>query len=406
MKKIDYKPRWLALALRQALALMEEGAVSVITLTGPRQSGKTTLVRNEPPFSRWHYINLDNLETLAVAHREPDALFTKEKNVVIDEIQRAPKLLLKVKELADMEGYRFLLTGSANLLLLRKVSESLAGRTAIFYLAPFSSREWAGKGPGLLLKVVKGEEPSEGETEEFYPLERRLTEGSMPPALLLSSGHRLWWEGYVRTYLERDLRDISSISNLWDFHRLLEFLAFMSGGLLEEASLARRVGISPATVHRWINLLEASFILHKLPPFLKSRKARLWKRPKVYLVDPALSFHLMGTAPKKLSQEEWGRLFENFVFLQLHALCSSFGGRLFYWRIAEIPEKEVDFIWEYEGEIIPIEAKYKEKLSPADAEGILRFCREQPCRVGIIVYRGKRIYEVLKNIWAVPVWEI
>ena len=404
MKKFHYRKRWLSHSVKIATEMMESGAISVITLTGARQVGKTTFVKHEKPFSSWGYINLDDLDTLAIIKNNPELVLRKEKHLVIDEIQRAPELLLKIKLLADNENFKFLLTGSANILVMKNVSETLAGRSVIFSLLPFALREWEEKDPGVIFDFLYNEiEPKERKSHKL-DIKSRIINGSMPATMLLKRGFRIWWDGYIKTYIERDLRDISSISNLADFHRMLEILAHMSGNLLVETDIARNIGISVPTTHRWINILETSFIIFKLRPYLKGKISRIRKTPKIYFIDPALSFHLMKT--EKPTQKEWGRLFENFVFLQLLAMKNAFGGELYFWRTSGSTEREVDFVLEYKRRVIGIEAKFKEEVTMKDASNLVFFCENSNCEAGFIVYTGDKIIKLLSNIWAIPVWEI
>jgi len=271
-------------------------------------------------------------------------------------------------------------------------------------LTPFALREWDEIGSGILLKFARdGIEPRDRIVSSSYDVKERMTKGSMPATFLLKRGARLWWNSYIRTYLERDLRDLSSISNLADFHRLLEVIAYMGANLLEESTVARNIGISVPTAHRWINILETSLILYKLRPYLKGKISRIRKTPKVYFIDPALTFHLMKSEP---TQKDWGRLFENLVFLQLLALTNSFGGELYYWRTLGGTEREVDFVWEYENRVIAVEAKFKEEVSIKDAQNLIYFCENNTCDGGFIAYSGNRVHKLLSNIWVVPIGEL
>jgi len=180
----------------------------------------------------------------------------------------------------------------------------------------------------------------------------------------------------------------------------------MNSSLLEETTIARNIGISVPTVHRWINILETSFVIFKLRPYLKGKISRIRKTPKVYFVDPALSFHLMKIKQANLTKKDWGRLFENFVFLQLSAMETAFGGELYFWRNLGSTEREIDFVWEYKRRIIAIEAKFKDEIKMKDISNLVYFCENSDCEAGFVVYTGNRIFKLLKNIWAIPVWEI
>ncbi len=408
-KKDTYRKHWLSTSLKKALEIIESGASSVITLTGARQTGKTTLALNEEPFRNWHYINLDDLDTLALAKREPELLLETSQETIVDEIQRVPELLLTIKKIVDSKRGKFLLTGSANLLLMKRVSETLAGRTLIFNSHPFALREWHLKPPGILLELLQNPSPRVFENlPESLPLEKSIEkvmlEGSMPATLKLERNHEIWWESYVKTYLERDLRDISSISNLADFHRFMEILSHMNSQILKETSIVQDLGsVSQATVHRWINLLEASHIILKVRPYLKSKISSIRKSPKVYFMDPALAFHLMGIPEERLTEKTWGALFENFVFLQITAVSSILNGKVYFWRTKSHPDREVDFVVETRKATIAIEAKNKDTVAVKDAQDLAFLLANSGAQIGLIVYRGKEVKQVLKNIFAVPV---
>jgi len=229
---------------------------SVVVLTGARQVGKSTLLLNEEPFKNWRYLSLDDFDTLRQARQNPAALWAGTYEVVLDEVQKAPEILPVIKQAVDRQPgkYHFVLSGSANLLLMQQVSESLAGRAVYFVLDPMTLGESLNlPAPTLLDPLISGVFPAEGilpgETPEALPL---LGRGFMPPLLKLEAPQAWarWWDGYVATYLERDLRQFSQIDALVDFRRLMELLALRSGQLLNQTELARDGQFSQPTVHR------------------------------------------------------------------------------------------------------------------------------------------------------------
>lgn len=249
--------------------------------------GKSTLLIHEAPFASWRYHTLDNLDTLAQAQRDPLSLWAGTERIVLDEVQRVPDVLLAVKQAVDEDPkrYRFVLSGSANLLLMQHVSESLAGRAAYFVLHPLTLGEQHRQPPiSLLRELLSGHWPKETDSSEapIDPLPL-LLRGFMPGLMNLSTpGAWLrWWEGYILTYLERDLRQLSQITSLIDFRNLLQLLALQTGQLLNQSEIGRDVGLTQATAHRYINLVETTHLLERLPPYTAGRTQRLVKSPKI-----------------------------------------------------------------------------------------------------------------------------
>ena len=259
-----YRPRALASAVE--LSLRDH---PVVVVSGARQTGKTTLVRNLAVAGQRELLSLDDFDVLEMARRRPEDLLARAGRLTIDEVQRAPELLLAIKKDVDKRRARgrFLLTGSANLLLMKEVADSLAGRAVYLLLAPFTAGEKRGDGvlppwselfraPSVanLLGRVRGPGPS----GDWL---RALLQGGMPPAVLARSirARSTWFEGFVRTYVERDVRDLSRVSSLPDFRRLMGLAARRVGQLLNQTDLARDAGLPQATAHRYLNLLEVSF---------------------------------------------------------------------------------------------------------------------------------------------------
>jgi hypothetical protein len=260
-----------------------------VVLTGARQTGKSTLVRELVP-GRRRYLSLDDLDVQDAARRDPDALVGGSGPVTLDEVQREPELLRAVKVAIDRDRSpgRFLLTGSANLLLMRRVSESLAGRASYLTLWGMTRREQLGQGRcGVWeeLLAARDEEwldvlsDETGEPEDWRDFARR---GGFPtPALHLrkSEERRVWFDGYVRTYLERDLQDLSSVAALPDFRRLMRAACLRLGRLVNQTELGRDVALPQPTVHRYLNHLETSHLLVRLPSYAVNRTKRLIKTP-------------------------------------------------------------------------------------------------------------------------------
>ena len=407
--ELIYRPRWLAPLLAQAIS-----EHPVIILTGARQVGKSTLLQHEKPFSDWLQINLDSLDVLEQAEKDPASLWIGAKEVIIDEVQRVPRLLYEVKQAVDKARHevRFVLSGSANLLLMRQVSETLAGRAVYFLLTPISLGEVSRKQPPeWFFRVFDGKMPAQ---KVFGKMASRnvpnlILRGFMPPLLYLKRPEAWvkWWEGYVATYVERDLRQISQIDSLTDFRRVMAILALRSGQVLNQTEVARDSGVSQSTVRRYINLLEVSCLLERLPAFYSSRTKRLIKSPKIFCLDPGLSSFLMGYHDVKSvsSARELGALFETLVFLHLKILGQLATPQLkfYYWRT--VTGKEVDFIIEWGRKIVAVEVKLTSTPRYEDTANLRLFLDEYPnTAFCLLIHNGTTTRTFHKKILAIP-WQ-
>jgi uncharacterized protein len=271
--------RFIACSLTERLKV-----VPAVIVTGARQTGKSTLVKELVPGDR-NYFSLDDLEVVDVARKDPGVLVGGSRPVTLDEVQREPSLMHAVKQAIDKKRRRgqFLLTGSANLLLMRKVSESLAGRASYLTIWPMTRREQLGLGCCGLWEELFAT-PDEGwldllaaqpdAPENWRTLARR---GGFPtPAVHMhkAAERNIWFDGYVRTYLERDLHDLSAVASLPDFRRLMKAACFRLGQLVNQTELGRDIALPQPTVHRYLNLLEASYLLVRLPAYAVNRTKR------------------------------------------------------------------------------------------------------------------------------------
>jgi hypothetical protein len=400
-------PRLVESALAERLRVMPAAVV-----TGARQTGKSTLVAQRLEGAR-RYISLDDLDVLDAARRDPEALVGGSGAVTLDEVQREPGLLAAVKRAIDRNRRpgRFLLTGSANLLLMRQVSESLAGRASYLTLWPMTRREQLGLGrPGAwedLLSARDEEWPEllgadDAEPEDWRALAGR---GGFPtPALQLRDAKEraIWFDGYVRTYLERDLQELAAISALPDFRRLMRAACLRLGQLVNQTDLGRDVSMPQPTVHRWLNLLETSYMLVRLPAYAVNRTKRLIKSPKLYWADSGIALHLAEL------DEPAGVHLENLV---LHDLLAWRDARLDraeigYWRTAS--GEEVDFVIEAGGRLLPIEVKSGARPRMADAAHLRSFREEygKKARAGLLLHSGSKLEWLAPGILAAPWWMV
>ncbi len=400
-------PRLTEQTLAEQLRVMP-----VVVVTGARQTGKSTLVAERVSGVR-RYATLDDLDVLDAARRDPEALVGGRNAVTLDEVQREPGFLTAVKRAVDRDRTpgRFLLTGSSNLLLMRRVSESLAGRASYLTLWPMTRREQKGEGrAGRWEELLAAEDKDwlglfnsdRSEPEDWRELARR---GGFPtPALQLRTekDRAIWFDGYVRTYLERDLQDLAAISALPDFRRLMHAACLRIGQLVNQTELGRDVSLSQATVHRWLNLLETSYMLVRLPAYSVNRTKRLIKSPKIYWGDTGVAVHLAKSA------ELGGALLENLVLHDLLAWRDSRIERaeISYWRTAS--GEEVDLVVETGEKLIPIEVKASARPRLSDTSSLRSFRAEygKKARSGLLVHSGASVEWLAPDVLAVPWWKL
>lgn len=400
-----YLPRWLTPVLQAASA-----EHPVVVVTGARQTGKSTLLLNAEPFRRWRFLSLDDLAVLRQARERPEALWAGVDHVVLDEVQRAPELLSAVKLAVDQSGgrLRFALSGSASLLLMSRVSESLAGRAVYFVLHPMALGEMVGAAvPQMLGQALAGNLPEEGVGDLPPDPVDLILRGCMPALLARRSSQAWtqWWDGYVATYLERDLRQLSQIENLVDYRRLMDLLALRSAQLLNQSELGRDAGLSQPTVHRYLNLLETSHLFARLPAWLGNRSARLMKIPKAFWSDAGLAAFLCGyyDAETLRSGRELGALFETFISHHVRVLAGLMTppARLYYWRTRS--GAEVDLVVEHGRRLVAIEVKMADTVTYRDAAGLQTFLDANPqTNAGLLLYAGNAVRRLGEKIVALP----
>ena len=400
-------PRFATSSLSDRLRVMP-----AVVITGARQSGKSTLVQELIPGTR-RYFTLDDLDVVDIARSDPSALVGGDQPTAIDEVQRAPELLHEIKRAIDRDRKpgQFLLTGSANLLLMSRVSESLAGRASYLTLWPMTRREQLGLGRGGIWEELfntPGEEwldlvaAQPDNREDWRALCQR---GGFPqPAVHLGTAEEraIWFDGYVRTYLERDLRDLSSISSLPDFRRLMRAACHRVGQILNQVDLGRDVALSQSTAHRYLNLLETSYLLIRLPAFAVNRTKRLVKSPKLYWGDTGLALHLA-----QMTEPEGAHL-ENLVLCDVLAWRDARVNQadVFYWRTRT--GEEVDLVIEVSDRLLPIEIKAADRPRLGDAAHLRAFRAEYGDRAGpgLLLHTGSTLEWLTPDVLAAPWWKV
>jgi predicted AAA+ superfamily ATPase len=405
----DFLPRLANSHLARAV-----GVMPVVVLTGARQTGKSTLARLMAG-SESVYQTMETPEVMGLAQRDPAAFLAQAESLIIDEVQRAPDLLLAIKTAVDNDHPRrpgrFILTGSANLLLMKGVQESLAGRAAYITLHPLTRREQLGLGTAGIWDELLQTDPKkwpdlinaqEAPAEDWRDVAKR---GGYPPAAYGISNDEdrwLWFDGYLRTYLQRDVPEISSIENLPDFTKILRSIAIQLGTLVNQTQLARDSAIPQSTVQRYVNVLETSYQLYRLPAYSVNRTKQLTKSPKYYWSDSGFAMALSR------EQTPRGVHFENIVLQDLLAWKDSrtLPPDVFFWRTSK--GYEVDFVIETGHKVLPIEVKTTTQPSTRDLASMQVFLEEYADRAkaGILLYTGEQTFWVGRNVLAVPWWKV
>ena len=381
---------------------------SVIVVSGARQVGKSTMLLNE--FSDFTYFTLDDFDTIDLIKNDPMLIFKQHQKVIIDEAQKFPEIFNIIKIVVDkFKDRRILISGSSNLLLMKNITESLAGRALYFELFPFTFGEFHEKlKPTNFLNLFKGEIDDNFQklNIDLYTL---MLKGFMPANIFEGKIENVnfWIDGYIKTYLERDLRQLSQIESLIDFRKLMQLLALRTGNILRQSDIAKDSQLSAATVSRYIKLLEISNIIERIPGYFNNKGKRLVKSPKIFFIDPAITIFLSGYFDRQslISARELGGFFETMIFLHLKSLCSILipPAKLYYWRT--VSGRVVDFIIEYGRKIIPVEVKLSDNVRINDAKNLLNFITIYPeTEIALILYSGDKIKWLHSKIVALPWW--
>jgi predicted AAA+ superfamily ATPase len=352
----------------------------VVTLLGPRQSGKTTLVRSA--FPEKPYVNMEDAENRALATLDSKSfLSTYPNGAILDEVQRTPHLLSSIQVRVDETDQKgmFVLTGSHQAELHSAVSQSLAGRTSILRLLPLSYKEIRNAMiPDSFEEVIlKGGYP------KIYKEDLPLTNA---------------YSSYFQTYVERDVRQILQVKDLIQFERFIKLTAGRIGQLINYASLASDVGVSAVTIKEWIAVLEATYILIRLEPYFENFGKRAIKSPKLYFADTGLACHLLGidSVEQLIKDPLYGNLFENWVIVELMKARynEAKDPRLYFYR--DVSGKEVDLLFQKGSHLVPIEIKSSKTFSSTFLEGLRYFHEQAPKRAegGALIYAGQHTQNV------------
>ncbi len=375
--------------IKRAIAselILTANEFKIVCITGPRQSGKTTLAKYEFPDKP--YISLEDPDIAEIAEKEGRKFLEQfTKGAILDEVHRVPSLFNYLQGIVDKKNTnnQFILTGSNHFLLNEKISQSLAGRVGYIELLPFSLGE-----------MKKNEKP----------LEKWLIEGFYPLVATGKSSNERWLPNYIKTYVERDVRQIRNIENTRLFNKFLLLCAQRASQLLNMNSLAKEVGVDNKTIQAWLNVLESSYIIYFLQPYHTNLNKRVIKSPKLYFYDTGLLCSLLqiNTTSALKKNNLYGKIFENFVITEIrkNRYNKEQSGNMYFFR--DSTGNEVDIVIEKNEEIIPIEIKSSKKFMSDDVKGLIWFNKVFRQNGGILINTGMQ-EKVLENQLTVVGWD-
>lgn len=409
--------RWVAPVLSECCRVSP-----AVFLNGPRQAGKSTLVRElaEEPFGA-EYVSFDDVTVRAAAENDPSAFLRNFKGpVIIDEVQLVPDLFRSIKIVIDELRHadrksangRFILTGSANILALPALSDALVGRMRILTLLPLAMGEFVNAKPVIhdLLTDGLGIFPSEKQFPVF-DLDEWVPRATFPEIALNASNEGYaedWYQDYITTILQRDVRNLAEIDKLSSMPNLLKVLALRMASLVNDASAAREVGLNAMTYRRYRALLQHVFLIAMVPPWFRNIGKRLTKSPKLFFYDTGLLAHLLGVTPLSLKTSQsplFGHLVENFVATELmKQMTLSRRDMLYHYRADD--GKEVDFVIESpNGKVTAIEVKTKQSVTADDFSGLrsLKSAIGKDFKQGLVLYSGGAAVPFGSDLMAVPI---
>ncbi len=391
----------------------------VVCLTGSRQTGKSTLLKHvQKP--HWEYVNLDQRSVLEQVQRDPD-LFVRDLKTpaILDEAQKAPAVFHSIKAEVDAHPHkRFILSGSANFHLMQNISETLAGRTGILELFPFSVGELLGLPQPRFLSDLLGLRniadlqalTKDIKISSLLNPYSYILWGGMPKIWQLSSSQEKtdWFENYRTTYIERDLRNLAQVGNLDDFQKFYQSIAFQTANKLNLSNLAKDIGVSVPTCKRYLDIMRTSYQAFTLPAYHINIRKRLVKTPKCYMLDTGIVSFLLRYESEEMLQKSGrlGVLFETWVLGEIKKVCATLPvmPSFHYWH----PHAgyEVDVVLEVGERLYPMEIKHISRLEDGDIRGLQEIMQDITSKqipFGVLWYRGDRVLTVAPRILAIPV---
>ena len=383
----------------------------VVLIAGPRQAGKTTLVRQMAD-QGLRYLTLDDELTQLAAKEDPVGMIRSLDRAIIDEIQRAPQLLLVIKKTVDEDRRpgRFLLTGSANLMALPNVADSLAGRMETLTLLPLSQSEMQGTTLNWLDSAFAGVLPKVSTPLVGDALVEAVLRGGYPEAVSRETSRRRtsWARQYVAAIIQRDVRDVAGVDRLDQLPRFLRALAQISGQMCNYSLLGGQVGIDHKTAARYVGVFEQMYLLKRVEVWARNRLNRIVKTPKIQFLDSGLLSTLMGLTPATAKQDRslFGHVLETFVYGELlkHATTADDDYQLLYYR--DHDQFKVDVVVENSGgQLIGVEIKASASIGTSDMRGLKRLASVAGDRLklGVILYDGTETLPLGNGLWAAPI---
>jgi len=400
-------PRLLQQRLEEAL-----DDTPVVLVHGPRQCGKTTLAKKIGDLRGYTYLSFDDVNLIAAASADPIGFVDRlPDKVILDEIQHVPELFGSIKHAVDKQRSvgRFLLTGSANVLLLPKLSDSLAGRIEIVHLHALSRCEIENSGNGLLGQLFRGKFET-GITEKLgTKLAEYVVEGGFPEPLQRSTSRRKrkWYQNYIDTLVLRDIRDLARISNLDSIPKILELASSQSGQLLNKQALAAPFQMSRQTVDSYFTLLQNVFLVDVLQPWHSNRSKRLVKTPKVHMSDTGLASALLGFSAEQLDRDRTmlGHLLESFIYNELRRQASWSDSDVKFYHFRDKDQYEVDIVMEQNGNMVAVEVKAAATVTEKDFRGLkkLQSLAGPSWKVGVLFFDGEIPLSFGGSLYAIPI---
>jgi predicted AAA+ superfamily ATPase len=401
----EYYPRDIADAVGIALENLP-----VVVVTGMRQTGKTTFLCSQSELGDRSYVNFDDFAQLESAKSDPDGFIRREQPLTIDEAHKCPEIFPAIKRAVDKRRIpgQFLLSGSANFSVLKKITESLAGRSVYLAIHPFNRREVNRQTTSepFIKKFFENQDIGRKAGEKPIRPEE-VARGNMPTVCLRQvKDPVIWFRGYEQTYLERDVRELSRIGDLSALRTLLRLTSLRTGQLLSPSQLGRDAKLSAATTSRYLSLFEASFLITRIRPYLGNRSSRLIKSPKLYLSDAGLASYLAGLelSPSLSNDPLYGAILETYVAQNLLSILSARwqNASLYFWTVQG--RHEVDFVIEAGRSCIALELKSAARWQEKDLAGLRAFLTATPhCKAAILCHNGENAVRLGQKLWSLPI---
>ena len=407
MKELTTYPRRIEPSIAEAML-----DTPVVLLAGPRQAGKTTLVRKITIENGLRYLTLDDELTLLSAREDPAGLIRSVDRAVIDEIQHAPQLLLAIKKSVDLDRRpgRFLLTGSANLLALPTVAYSLAGRMETLTLLPLSQSEIEAHSSCWIDHAFAGQFLKQSAPVTGNELIERVLRGGYPEAIARPTVRRrnTWAKQYLDAIISRDVSDVAGVDKLSELPRFLQALAQTAGQMCNYTTLAAQVGLDGKTAARYIGIFEQLYLLKRVEVWARNRLNRVVKTPKLQFIDSGLLSALLGLRMEEMqvNRTRFGPVLETFVFSELlkHTTTSVGDYHLMYYR--DLDKFEVEVVIENTvGQILAVEIKASATVRESDFRGLKKLAHHlgEQFKMGVTLYDGEEVVPMGSKLWAAPI---